>query len=142
MRPKIISPHLVLVPRFSLDLEGKYAISHSPLLYPKETGAEDDLLRFFIAVLNSAACYWYISAFSHVYRGGYVMLEPKTLKRTPVPDPTQVPLAIKRRLLSLVDKRLVLSGSAALDVEKQIDKIVADLYGLSLKERQALGMEY
>lgn len=141
MRPKIISPHLVLVPRFSLDLEGKYAISHSPLLYPKETGAEEDLLRFFIAVLNSAACYWYISAFSHVYRGGYVMLEPKTLKKTPVPDPAGVPLGVKRRLLALVDRRLSLSGSAALNAEKQLDRIVADLYGLSLQERLVLGLE-
>ncbi|TET12539.1 MAG: SAM-dependent DNA methyltransferase, partial [Candidatus Thorarchaeota archaeon] len=82
MRPKIISPHLVLIPRFSLDREGKYAISHSPLLYPKETGAEDDLLRFFVAVLNSTPCYWHIATHSHVYRGGYVMLEPKTLKKT------------------------------------------------------------
>ena len=141
MRPKIISPHLVLIPRFSLDREGKYAISHSPLLYPKETGAEDDLLRFFVAVLNSTPGYWYIATHSHVYRGGYVMLEPKTLRRTPVPDPTQISPATKRRLLALVDERLLLSGPATLDVEKQLDKLIADLYGLSSQERQALGME-
>ena len=69
MRSKIISPHLVLIPRFSLDREGKYAISRAPLLYPKETGAEDDLLRFFVAVLNSTPCYWHIATHSHVYRG-------------------------------------------------------------------------
>ncbi|TEU13653.1 MAG: hypothetical protein E3J21_18150, partial [Anaerolineales bacterium] len=141
MRPKIISPHLVLIPRFSLDREGKYAISHSPLLYSKETGAEDDLLRFFVAVLNSTPGYWYTATHSHVYRGGYVMLEPKTLKKTPVPDPTQIPPAAKRRLLTLVDKRLSLSGIAAVSVEKQIDELVANLYGLSFQERQALGME-
>jgi methylase of polypeptide subunit release factors len=141
MRPKIVSPHLVLVPRFSLDREGKYAISRAPLLYPKETGTEDDLLRFFIAVLNSTPCYWHIATHSHVYRGGYVMLEPKTLKKTPVPDPTQISPVTKRRLLALVDRRLLLSGPDALDVEKQIDALVADLYGLSSQERQALGME-
>jgi methylase of polypeptide subunit release factors len=141
MRPKIISPHLVLVPHFSLDREGKYAISHSPLLYPKETGAEDDLLRFFVAVLNSTPCYWHVATHSHVYRGGYVMLEPKTLKKTPVPDPAQVSPTIKRRLLALVDKRLSLSGPAAMDVEKQIDELVADFYGLSSQERRVLGME-
>ena len=141
MRPKIISPHLVLIPRFSLDREGKYAISRAPLLYPKETGAEEDMLRFFIAVLNSTPCYWYIATHSHVYRGGYVKLEPGTLKKTPVPDPARVPPAIKRRILALVDERLSLSGIAAVDVEKQIDKLVADLYGLSSQERRALGME-
>ena len=141
MRPKIISPHLVLIPRFSLDREGKYAISRAPLLYPKETGAEEDMLRFFIAVLNSTPCYWYIATHSHVYRGGYVMLEPRTLKKTPVPDPARVSPAIKRRVLALVDERLSLSGIAAVDIEKQIDRLVANLYGLSSQDRRALGME-
>ena len=141
MRPKIISPYLVLVPRFSLDREGKYAISRAPLLYPKETGAEDDLLRFVVAMLNSTPCYWHIATHSHVYRGGYVILYPKTLKKIPLPDPTQISPATKRRLLTLVDKRLSLSGPAALDIGKQIDELVADLYGLSSQERQALGME-
>jgi hypothetical protein len=69
------------------------------------------------------------------------MLEPKTLKRTPVPDPAKVPLAKKRRLLTLLDERLSLSASAAVKIEKQIDELVAELYGLSSHERQAIGME-
>ena len=69
------------------------------------------------------------------------MLEPKTLKKTPVPDPAQIPPATKRCLLGLVDRRLSLSGPPAVDIEKQIDELVANLYGLSSQERQALGME-
>lgn len=141
MRPKIISPHLVLVPRFSLDYKGKYSISRAPLLYPKETGAENDLLRFFLAVLNSSSCYWHIATHSHTYKGGYVMLEPKTLKKTPVPDPNKISPSVMRRVLYLVDKRLLVSESVALAIEKEIDELIADLYGLSSKERCALGME-
>lgn len=141
MRPKIISPHLVLVPRFSLDLQGRYAVSRCPLLYPKDTGAERDLLRYFVAVLNSTPCFWYIATHSHVYQRGYAMLEVKTLIRTPVPDPARVPLKSLRQLLKLVDKRLSSSGSPALDLERQIDATVADLYALSSEERRALGME-
>lgn len=69
------------------------------------------------------------------------MLEPKTLKGTPTPDPTQVPPEIMRRLLRLVDKRIVASESIALDIEREIDLLVADLYELSSKERRILGME-
>src|SRR5262249_8623319 len=100
MRPKIVSPHLVLVPRFTLDREGEYAISHSPLLYPKERerGIEDDLLRFFLAVLNSSICFWYIKTHSHKYQSGYVMLESKTLYKTPVPNPTAIPSGVMRNL--------------------------------------------
>lgn len=141
MRPKIVTPHLVLVPRFSLDVEGKYAVSHAPLLYPKEAGAEVDFLRFFLAILNSTSCYWHIATHSHKYRGGYVMLEPKTLKNTPVPDPAQVPSKSMHRIVKLVDRRLLVSGVDALEIEKQLDELVADLYGLSSKERRILGLE-
>jgi hypothetical protein len=141
MRPKIISPHLALMPRFSLDSKGEYGISHSPLLYPKEEFAESDLLNFFLAILNSTVCFWYISTHSHLYQRGYIMLEPKTLKVTPVPDPTMVPRDLLRRILSLVDKRMVLAGSERFDVEKEIDSIVAELYNLSSKERRLLGID-
>ena len=141
MRPKIVSPHLVLAPRFSLDHEGKYAVSHSPVLYPKRSGAEDDLLRFFVAVLNSTTCYWYIAAHSHAYRSGYILLEPKTLRKTPIPDPAQVSPVTMHQLLALVDERMSVSITGVRDVEMQIDGLVADLYGLSRKERRALGME-
>ena len=141
MRAKLVSPHLVLVPRFSLDLDGKYAVSRAPLLYPKTDKAEADLLRFFVAVLNSSTCYWHIATHSHVYQRGYVMLEPKTLAKTPVPDPAAVPATTMLRLLVLVDRRLQLAGAEAIEVGNQIDGLIADLYGLSQEERRALGME-
>ena len=45
--PKIISPHLTIAPRFSVDLEGKYAISRSPLMYPKEKSLGDGHFALF-----------------------------------------------------------------------------------------------
>jgi len=141
MRPKIVSPHLVLTPRFALDRMGRYAVSRSPLMYPKDTHIEDDLLRLFVAFLNSTPCYWYIAEHSHTYRGGYVMLEPKTLARTRVPDPTQMTPAETRRLLTLVDRRLVASSSEAVNLEREIDKMMAELYGLTAEEKLALGIE-
>jgi len=141
MRPKILTPHLVLVPRFSLDREGKYAISHAPFIYPKEDFAEDDLLRFFVAILNSTTGYWHIAKHSHLYQQGYAMLEVKTLKKTPVPDPTKISKTELRKLLRLVDKRMEVLGSEALDIERQIDKLVTDLYQLSSQERLGLGLD-
>jgi hypothetical protein len=141
MRPKIVTPHLVIVPRFSLDAGGRYAVSHAPLMYPRQTGAEEDLLRFFLAVLNSTTCFWYISSHSHVYRGGYVMLEPKTLKRTPIPDPSTTDWQTKLKLLELVDERVSAEGPAAREIEGNIDDLVAGLYALSSWERRALGVE-
>jgi hypothetical protein len=146
MRPKIVSPHLTLLPRFSLDRNGKYAVSRSPLLYPREDAFEGrvlnerELLRFFLAILNSSTCYWFISQHSHVYRGGYIMLEPKTLASTPAPDPTQVPPMQFRHLIDLVERRLKASEDETLGLEKEIDNLVAELYRLSAEERRMVGL--
>jgi hypothetical protein len=139
MRPKIISPHLVIMPRFSYDRKGRYAIIRSPLMYPKditfendaqEIGIEDDLLSYFVAVLNSSICYKYISEQSNRYGSGYVMLEPKMLAKTPVPDPNETPLTTMRQILTLVDMRLEATGADVIPIEKELDEIVSDLYGL------------
>jgi len=140
LRPKIVSPHLVLVPRFALDLKGKYAVSHGPYLHSKETGAEEDLLKFFLAVLNSSICYWFVSAHSFKYSKGYTMLEPGPLKKVPVPDPSKVPARMMAKIVRLVEKRLGLDGADAVHVERQIDLSISELYGLSDSERNAIGM--
>ena len=140
MRRKIITPHIVLTPRFSLDTDGCYAVSHAPLLYPKQEEVEDDLLRFFLAVLNSTICFRYISDHAHKYRSGYSVLEVTTLRKTPVPDPTNVDSGTLRTLLTLVDIRLTAPIKEIVDIEKEIDALVLDLYGLTTAEQQALGL--
>jgi hypothetical protein len=139
LRPKIVSPHLILLPKFSIDEEGKYAVSHSPLLYPKEPAVETDLLRFLVAILNSSICHWYISTHSHKYSRGYLMLEPKTLKHIPVPDLARISAKTMRELLDSVGRRLVNQEDTGAD--KEIEKIVLDIYGLSFAERRSLGIE-
>lgn len=141
LRPKIVSPHLVLMPRFALDPKGKYAVSHGPFLYPKESGGEQDLLKFFLAVLNSSVCYWFVSAHSFKYSKGYTMLEPAPLKNVPVPDPTKVSPRTMSRIVRLVEKRLVSDDSDVAHVEKEIDILVTELYGLSTAERKAIGLD-
>ena len=141
MRSKIVTPHIVLVPRFALDTEGKYAVSHTPLLFPKEESIEQDLLRYFLAVLNSTVCFRTISDKAHKYSRGYSVLEVTTLKRTPVPDPTKVSATDMQRLIELVNRRLEAEGSDIIGFEKEIDRTVLDLYGLTSLERKALGLE-
>ncbi len=137
-RPKIVSPHLVLIPRFSLDLSGKYAISRTCYIYPKETVVEKDLLLFLVAILNSPICHWYVSTHSHKYGRSYTMLEPKTLKTVPVPDLANVSSSSVERLVSLVKTRL--RDSAATYLESEIDNIVVELYGLTHEEQQSMGI--
>jgi len=139
-QPKIVSPHLAIMPRFSIDGEGKFAIVRSPVIFPKERDVESELLRYFVAILNSSICYRYIAEHSHKYGSGYSMLEPKSLLKTPVPDPTKVPSSIMRRLLILVDKRLLASGSEIIEIETEINDTVADLYDFNEQERSIYGL--
>jgi len=138
LRPKIFSPHLILIPRFSLDRNGKYAVSRTCYLYPKPPGREDDLLRFLVAILNSPVCHWYISIHSHKYRHGYTMLEPKTLKSVPIPDPASIHGPRLDHLLSLVNRRL--GDPDSISIESEIDNITAELYRLSMEEQQIIGI--
>jgi hypothetical protein len=89
--------------------------------------------------MNSSVVYWYISSHSHKYSRGYLMLEPKTLRNTPIPAPESVPNNIKRKLLSLVEKRM--AKATAPDIEREIDMLVAQIYGLSSDELKEIGME-
>ncbi|MCK5023572.1 MAG: hypothetical protein KAS04_05340, partial [Candidatus Aenigmarchaeota archaeon] len=138
LTPKIVSPHLVLLSKFSLDIEGKYGVSHCPLMYPKDPKGGIDILYYFLAVLNSSVAFWQIANLSHKYSRGYFMLEPKTLKKLRVPDPAAIPSATMKKIYRLVKKRIE-DSSSSVDVE--IDNIIADIYGLSEGDRQEVGME-
>ncbi len=137
MQPKIISPHLVLSPRFALDIKGKYAISHAPFLIPLEKAIDLDLLKFFTAVLNSSVVHWYLGTHAYRFSRGYVMLEPAYLREVPVPDPSRISPTNFSKIVKLVDKRIK-TGNITLDVE--IDKLVLDAYNLSSVERKTLNI--
>jgi hypothetical protein len=139
LRPKLVSPHLIIIPRFSFDEVGKYAISRSPWLVPKEETNGEEILRYFLAVLNSTVVYWQIMQTSHKYSRGYAMLEKKTLRNLAVPNPKDVEPAVMRKLLNLVNKRI--ADPNLKQVESQIDELVSQLYGLSDEDRQQIGLE-
>ena len=140
MRPKIVTPHLTLTPRFSLDSEGKFAITRAPMLYPVENMRDDEMgtLKFFLGVLNSLPCFWSIALNSHIYRGGYLMLERKTLLSTPVPDPRDVDPRLVRKMIVLVEERIRQTETRH-SLDLKIDKLAARLYGLSQDDLETLG---
>jgi hypothetical protein len=86
LMPKIVCPHLMLTPRFALDVEGKLAVSHSPFIIAKDSGEQLALIRFFCAVLNSTVGNWYIRTYAPKYAKGYNRLEVSLLNSVPVPD--------------------------------------------------------
>ncbi|NIJ53830.1 Eco57I restriction-modification methylase domain-containing protein [Dyadobacter arcticus] len=142
MRSKIVTPHLTITPKFAIDLEGKFAVSHSPFLIPKSKNVSgEDLLLYLVGILNSAPCYWYISNHSHKYNHGYNRLEVSTLKSTPIPDPSLVPSSLMNKLLNLVKERSQTSTFQGRELERKINSIVAELYGLNQEDQSVLGIQ-
>jgi hypothetical protein len=141
LRAKLVVPHLAIMPRFAIDARGRYAVSRSPFLIARVSSDEEVILKLMLAILNSSACFWYVQAHSHVYRHGYTMLESKTLAKTPVPDVNRWGSSDKKRLLTLVDKRLRAEGEMRDALSAEIDSVVSDAYGLTASERRALGLE-
>jgi hypothetical protein len=139
-RPKVVCPHLMLTPRFSLDSKGQFAVSHSPFIIARDTSEETILLRFFNAVLNSSVASWYLRAYAPKYAHGYNRVEANLLKNMPIPDISRVDGAELRRIAAAVDK--LSSGKALASLDTEIDTLVAELYGFSLQERRnVLGLE-
>src|ERR1035437_269591 len=141
LRPKIVTPHLVIMPRFALDIRGRHAVSRSPFLIARVSSDEESILKLMLAVLNSSVCFWHIQSHSHVYRHGYTLLENKTLAKTPVPDINLWTTSEKMRLIGLVDKRLKNDPQERDALDAEIDLHVSEAYGLTANERKAIGLE-
>jgi hypothetical protein len=129
LRPKIVSPHLILFPRFALDSEGRYAVSRSPVLLPRDRADDLPLLKYALGVLNSSVGHWQIIRQSHRYSRGYAMLEANTLKNFHLPSPAAVPPQTMNSIQNLVD--LLIGNPSDVAAQRELDRLVADVYGVT-----------
>jgi hypothetical protein len=134
LRPKIVTPHLILFPRFALDVHGKYGVSHSPYLFPSRSapGEEMRVLLYFLAVLNSSAAHWQTITLSGKYRRGYAVLESATLKKVRVPSPATVPPATMKAINHIAGRLVMPDSNRDGQAEEELDHLVAGLYGIDV----------
>ena len=104
LRPKIVSPQLVLFPRFALDEKGAVAVSHGPYVYYPSDVHNVVALKYLLAVLNSSVGHWQVMQHSHKFSRGYAKLEPLTLANVYLPSPAAVPTTKMNAIVALVDK--------------------------------------
>jgi tRNA1(Val) A37 N6-methylase TrmN6 len=139
LRPKIVTPHLVIAPRFALDQSGKYAVSHGPYIVLRKPGGIEELTCM-LGILNSTPCFWLITRAAHNYSRGYSRLEVTTLASTRVPDLAKLERGLVKEIIRLVNKRIGTRGAASLEVESSIDERVAEAYGLSEADKRLVGI--
>lgn len=140
LRGKILTPHLCITPRFSIDLSGKLAPSRSPFFVVSKEfePLEPSFLKLFTAFLNSSIGHWYITRYAFKYGKGYARLEVGNLKNFPVPNPKEIPSNLSARLLKLVEYCSREFRHADEKSYTEIDQIVLDIYGFTESEKARL----
>ena len=132
--PKVVVPKLSLVPRFGVDLSGRWVVSHSPLVSGRFGTGEDNLLLL-AAVLNSSVAAWYIDLQGRKFQRGYSEVTVSLLRRMPVPDFGLVPNSVVRQVIASV--RVLVSSLERFDDDAASsldDLVLRDLYLLDDRE--------
>lgn len=140
MVPKILTPHLVFTPKFCIDFQGKFSVARGPFITLNENNQNPDMLYYLSAILNSSVCFWYLLTHAPKYQHGYAMLEKKYLNELPVPNPEKVDRNKIYQIIKLVKERIASSTEDAIFIEKKIDTLVTELYGLSSDEIKFLNL--
>ena len=126
----------MLTPRFALDDEARFAVSRTPFVVARDPAEEHFTLRFFTAVLNSSVAARYVRTYAPKYGKGYNRLEANLLKSMPVPDLGSVDPAQLRMAADIVDS--LQDGEDAGGRERELDSLIAELYGFSSADRRIL----
>lgn len=140
-RPKILTPHLTISPRFGFDAKGQFAVSRSPMIFAHERTADPQFLRFVLAILNSSIGFWQVINSSTKYGKGYVQLEKKQLLNVHLPHPAHIRRDLVKNIDALVIQRFdCVNISQAKEIEFALDDFIAEAYGLSHEDRMELGV--
>jgi len=137
--PKIVGPHLMLSPRFAVDIRGTYAVSRSIFIAPLSPNDDLTSLWFYCGVLNSSLSNWFLNTHAPRYGQGYSRLEVRLLSSMPVPSLAERPslaLDVARMVERLSTGNL--SQKAVEELDAAIDELVLEAYGLSSAERRRL----
>ena len=132
LAPKIVVPEVFLVPRFGLDVSGKWIVSHSPFVYTPKWDDDKDMLFVLTALLNSGVSSWFIDSNARKYRNQYNKLGVALLRRMPIPDLSMIPLNTLRKVIDLSMALVNETTDFDRDLAFSLDDIILrELYGLS-----------
>jgi TaqI-like C-terminal specificity domain/Eco57I restriction-modification methylase len=122
--PKIVYPYICKESRFTFDEEGAYANMNGFIL------PTSDL--YLLAILNSRLAWWYLKQvcvpLGDSQSNGRLLLKKQHIDLLPIPQASE----IERKAISkLVQKCLDAKGVGCEAWEREIDEIVAGLYGFA-----------
>jgi type I restriction-modification system DNA methylase subunit len=101
-------------------------------------------LKELLGILNSSLIQFYFKLASNSSGMGTTQWKKFAVESIPVPDFTKLSKSLRNRLVQLVDKRLEMktneNKSESLELEKEIDRVVYEIYSLSPQEISSIEM--
>jgi hypothetical protein len=124
-RPKIVYPDIAQCPQFAFDPRGYYLANTSYLL------PTDD--KWLLGVLNSRLVFWFYIRLSSQIQGGFVRYIAQYVTQIPIRSgPAVGPIgAAVQQILAAAEANPDADTSA---LEREIDRLVYELYGLTQEE--------
>ena len=131
LAPKIVTPEVILSPRFAADIRGKWIVSHSPFIVPKAPYDSTETLLLLTAILNSNVIAWYIDLNARKFGHGYNKIGVGLLRSVPIPDFHRAGSTTIRQIVVLA--RHLMKPAREYDVQaiEELNRIVfSELYQL------------
>ena len=122
-RPKIIFNRFINSATFAYDITGAYHNDACYMVIPPSPSLA--------AIANSTVGWWLLSHLCTALQNGYMQVFVQFLEQLPIPS---LPEEIDKRLAQHVET--LATGVDAPDIEREIDTLVFEAYGLSPPERK------
>ncbi len=139
LSPKVILPRIVLLPRFGVDVSGKWIVKQAPVVRPRYGEPDHTQLFLLAAILNSSVAAWYLDLNGRKLSRGYNEIGVSLLRRFPIPDLGQISSLVIRRVADSVNA--LMDSYMDFDYESafRLDEIVLrDIYRLDLEDMDIL----
>ena len=139
LSPKVILPRFVLLPRFGIDVSGKWIVKQGPIIRPRYGELDHTQLFLLAAILNSSVAAWYMDLNGRKLGQGYNEIGVSLLRRFPIPDLGQVSSIVIRRISDSVNA--LMNSYLDFDYENasRLDDIVLrDIYRLDMEDLDIL----
>lgn len=131
---KLVAPDISMGGNFALDTRGEFYQTTTIYGYIKKSYIQESY-KFWMALLNSRLCWWFLSNTGTVLANGFFRFKPDYIKPFPVPE------TIPNRIASVVED-LVDYVSSIKSIDKPMSDLVSNRFILDFFERIIDGCIY
>ncbi|MFC1584544.1 DUF6577 family protein [Fibrobacterota bacterium] len=125
---KILTPSISNKTCYAIDKDGFFSND-------KTNVCVTDDAEYICALLNSKVLWWVIKQTAAERQNGYYEFKPMYVSTLPIPNASE---DVKTELSNFTYKAATLSSPELSQVEKKIEDIIMDLYGLNEKEKKVI----